>query len=119
MSETTLHIETEVLLRGQARHDMVGRFLGYPLHITEQQISAGLAKRLVRYGEHVLDDNGFLDMVQGWAVKVGTNDADKTPANRFYWVTWTNEKGGTINVTGILTSKGWPTLDHGLTIGLA
>lgn len=116
MQVHTLPIATEVFQRGEARHDMVGRFLGYPLSVTEQQISAGLAARLVRYAERELDANGFLGAVQGWTVKVGTSDADRAPADRFYWVTWTNDKGGSISLTGILTSKGWPTLDHGLSI---
>lgn len=109
-------IATEVLQREPVRFDMVGRALACQLRITEQVISAGLATRLVHYAERELDANGFLGTVQGWPVIVGTNDADEDPANRFYWVTWTNEKGGSISLTGILTSKGWPTLDHGLSI---
>lgn len=111
-----MDIATEVLKRGEARFDMVGQFLGYPLHSTAEQISTGLAVRLVRYAERTLDAEGFLAAVKGWSVKVGTNDADSKPADRWYWVCWTNEKGGSLSVQGILTSKGWPHLDHGLKI---
>lgn len=88
-----MDIATEVLKRGEARFDMVGQFLGYPLHSTAEQISTGLAARLVRYAERTLDAEGFLAAVKGWSVKVGTNDADSKPADRWYWVCWTNEKG--------------------------
>lgn len=109
-------IATEVYERKSARFDMVGTFLGYPLKLTEETVSSGLAKRLVKYAELALDEEGFLRAVEGWQVSVGTNDADKRPADRFYHVTWTNEKGASLAVVGILTSKGWPQLDHGLEI---
>jgi hypothetical protein len=88
----------------------------YPLRCTDEEISAGLAARLVRYAERVLDAEGFLAAVKHWNVKVGTEDADRRPADRCYWVCWTNEKGGSLSVVGILTSKGWPHLDHGMKI---
>jgi hypothetical protein len=109
-------IATEVLQREPARFDMVGKLLSCQLLSTGQEISAGLATRLFRYAERQLEENGFLGAVRDWSVTVGTNDGDEEPANRFYWVTWTNEKGGSISLSGILTNKGWPTLDHGLSI---
>jgi hypothetical protein len=33
-----------------------------------------------------------------------------------YCVTFTNEKGGSIGVQGILTRNGWPFVDHGFFI---
>lgn len=43
-------------------------------------------------------------------------DADDRPADRMYTVEFTNAGGGMIGVQGILTSNGWPCLDHGLCI---
>ena len=109
-------VKTEVWHRHPARHDMCGRFLGYPLSITDKVISAGLAKRLVQYGLRALDSDGFKDAVSGWEVTVGTNDADSPPSERWYWVSWTNPKGGSLVVEAILTRGGWPHLDGGLKI---
>lgn len=109
-------ISTQVLRRDPAQFNMVGQLLGCTLQVTDLVISAGLASRIVRYAERDLESNGFLGAVQGWSVTVGTNDADEAPADRFYWVKWENENGGSISLSGILTSRGWPILDHGLSI---
>lgn len=107
---------TEVYMPGPARFDMCGQSLPTHLTLTEEKISAGLAKRLKRYAEKALEDEGFLEAVCGWVVTVGTKDADEKPADRFYWVRWTNPKGASLTVVGILTSHGWPTLDHGMEV---
>ncbi|MFL1449141.1 hypothetical protein ACI77O_12170 [Pseudomonas tritici] len=75
-----------------------------------------MAGRLLHYAERSLDDSGFLAAVAGWEVTVGTDDADERPADRHYWVTWTNPKGGTLSIIGIHTSRGWPTLDFGMQV---
>lgn len=110
-------IQTEVLSRGKARVDMVGQRLPDHLTTVDECISDGLAKRLVRYGLERLDDAGFRVMVNGWSTLVYTCDAEDSPADRSYCVRWKNEQGGYIELIGILTRKGWPSLDHGYEIG--
>lgn len=106
-----------VMIQGKARFNQVGQFLGYPLTTTQETISPGLAKRLHAYALQRLDDAGFKNIVEGWAVEVYTMDGDDRPANRSYCVKFKNAKGGAIEVIGILTRNGWPTLDHGYSIG--
>jgi hypothetical protein len=108
-------LKTEVYKRGEANFDMTGRFLGYPLSKTDDSISQGLAKRLQRYATSRLGDCGFSFCAQ-WPCIVGTNEADERPSNRVYWVEFTNADGGQIQLTGILTRSGWPSLDHGFTV---
>lgn len=111
-----MELTTEVYVRGPARFDMCGQSLPTQVHLTDEVISRGLAQRLKRYAERALDVEGFLDAVKGWEVTIGTDDADDSPADRFYWVKWTNPKGASLSVVGILTSRGWPQLDHGMQI---
>lgn len=110
---------TEVYAPGPARFDMCGQSLPTQMHLTEEKISQGLATRLYRYAEQALDAEGFLDAVAGWNVTIGTDNADERPADRFYWVKWTNPKGASLSITGILTRCGWPFLDHGMQIDRA
>lgn len=107
-------IRSEVLVRGPARFDMCGQRLPDSLHDTDQTISQGLANRLRAYALGQLDASG--SDVQAWACSVYTMDGDLPPAERFYCVDFTNEKGGALGVQGIMTRKGWPWLNHGLTI---
>lgn len=88
-----------------------------PLFETDEHISAGLAKRLHRFAVSRLDDFGFAQAAQGWDVEIYTLDGDDKPADRAYTVRFTNEKGGYLEVSGILTRSGWPSLDHGLHVG--
>lgn len=111
-----MSLHTEVYQPGAARFTMAGQRLPTQMHLTSEVITAGLAARLLRYAERALDAEGFLAAVAGWEVTVGTDDADDAPADRAYWVMWTNPKGASLSITGILTSKGWPTLDHGMQI---
>jgi len=115
--QQSVSIATEVMKRGPAQHDMCGRFLSYPLTTIDESISAGLAERLVAHAQRALTEAGFEALVEGWRVTVSTMDGDERPAKRFYNVRWQNEKGGYIEVTGILTRHGWPTLNHGFDIG--
>jgi hypothetical protein len=111
-----MSVKTEVYKRLPARHDMCGQFLGYPLKLQGEQISQGMAQRLVRYALATLDDAGFKQAVAGWECVVGTCDGEDRPSERVYYVTWTNAKGGELSVVGIMTRNGWPSLDHGLEI---
>lgn len=109
-------ITTTVMKREEARFDMVGTFLGYPLSVMNEVITQGLAERLTKYALNHLDDEGFLAAVDGWKVEVYTLDGDAKPADRTYCVRFINQKGGSIEVIGIFTKNGWPFLNHGLAI---
>lgn len=117
MQNTSLSIATEVLKRGPARFDMVGKFLGYNLHKVDEVISRGLAHRLAVYATRRMEEGGFAVFTAVSKPEVYTTDGDEPPADRSYCVRWRSEKGGYIEVIGILTKHGWPCLDHGLAIG--
>ncbi len=104
------------VFQAKARHNQVGQRLPDALHATPEQITAGLASRLRRYAEQRLTDAGFTHAA-GWEFAAYTMDADDKTANRAYTVRFQNEKSGYVEVIGILTNKGWPTLDHGFAIG--
>lgn len=110
-------IQTEVLAPHAARFDMTGRKLSTTLYAVDECIRPGLAQRLVSYAQRQLAESGFEAIAQSWDVKVYTVDGTDKPADRSYCVRWTNKKGGYIEVIGILTSHGWPTLNHGFYIG--
>lgn len=110
-------VSTEVMKRGPARFDMVGKLLPFHLERVDECISAGLAVRLVNYALERLDDAGFKSMVKEWGVVVYTMDGDEAPADRYYVVKWQNTSGGLVEVVGIMTRRGWPFLDHGYAIG--
>lgn len=124
-----MELRTEVFQR-HSRIDQVGQRLPDHLTLTGEGISPGLASRLHRYAFDRLQAAGFGDTVRRsaglvnglprhteWPCTVYTMCADSSPANRFYCVRWENTQGGSIEVTGILTRKGWPFIDHGLAIG--
>ena len=98
--------------RGDAHFNMCGQFLHYPLRTLDEEISPGLAARLVRYAEGRAQDAGFLDAVKGWELEVYTMDGDDRPSERAYGVKWSNPQGGSIELCQILTRNGWPFLDH-------
>ena len=108
-------MKTEVYTKGPAR-SWWGQSLPRQVLKTSGAISAGLATRLQRYASNRLNDAGMLESVTGWSMAVYTIDGEETSANRSYCVRWENEKGGYIEVVGILTRSGWPFLDHGLSI---
>ncbi|HCF3018224.1 TPA: hypothetical protein NIB55_005490 [Pseudomonas aeruginosa] len=114
---TSQPFTTTVLQLGPSRFDMGGRSLPKFLSETDQSISPGLAKRLIAYASSAMEDSGFLSAVAGWSINVYTMDADERPADRSYCVRWTNAQGGALEVIGILTSKGWPSLNHGIAVG--
>ncbi|WP_116894801.1 hypothetical protein [Pseudomonas savastanoi] len=108
---------TEVYQRGVSRFNMVGQKLPDHLHITDKVITQGLAFRLARYATQRLGDAGFAKAVEGWKLTVYTMDADLPASDRTYSVRWQNDAGGYIDVCGIFTKRGWPSLDHGYSIG--
>ncbi|HHH8939227.1 TPA: hypothetical protein ACP3ZT_005411 [Pseudomonas aeruginosa] len=123
-------MRTEVYQRDPARFDMYGQRLPSSLSLTSEGISLDLADRLHRYAFDRLRAAGFADAVRRpaglvngrpawseWDCTVYTQDADKRLADRAYCVRWKNAAGGYLEVIGILTRKGWPTLDHGLAVG--
>lgn len=88
------------------------RNFSYPEYGT---ISPGLARRLIAYAERELSAAGFGPALAGCAIEVLTCDADLPASERDYQVTFTTPVGGSLSVDGILTSHGWPILDHGFT----
>ncbi|WP_126223571.1 hypothetical protein [Burkholderia ambifaria] len=110
-------ITTVVMASDPARYDMAGQRLTDTLHAVDETITQGLAKRLLRYARQEMDAAGFASMVEDWTVEVYTIDGDDRPADRSYCVRWKNAKGGYIEVIGILTNKGWPSVNHGFAIG--
>jgi hypothetical protein len=112
-----MEIETEVLLKGEARFDMVGTFLGYHLQGTEGKISARLSERLAKYALTRLDAWGLVPLKVS-KILVGTTDADDKVADRYYYVYITNHKGAQLQVVGImLTAHQQVHFDHGIEIG--
>lgn len=99
-----------------SRFDMAGQKLPSSLHEIPEQITPGLAARLLRYATQRLNSAGFYEPV-GWEPSVYSVDADRKPADRSYCVRFQNETGGFIELAGILTRSGWPCLDHGFYVG--
>jgi len=81
------------------------------------EISQGLARRLYKHALEVLNSAGFKQCVTEWEPSVYTCDGDLPSSERSYCVRWTNTDNGYIEVIGILTRNGWPSLNHGLAIG--
>ena len=110
-------MKTVVMLQGPPRHDMCGQSLPRNLTVTDRVISPGLAARIHRYALARLDQAGFRSSVEGWEGETYTIDGDDQPTDRAYSARFRNVAGGYLEVIGILTSRGWPTIDHGLSIG--
>lgn len=104
------------VFQAQGRCDQVGQRLPASLHQTSEQISEGLAKRLYLYAEDRFTEAGFT-LTVGWEFEVYTLNASDKPADRAYTVRAQNDKGGYLEVIGILTNKGCPILDHGFAVG--
>lgn len=112
-----MKLNTRVLARDPARFDMTGRKLTGSLHYLAEAISPGLAHRLFHYAHDRMIEAGFGPAIEGWQAEVYTIDGDEKPANRSYCVRWRNPQGGYLELIGILTRHGWPSLDHGFDIG--
>jgi hypothetical protein len=95
---------------------MVGQKLTTTLHAVDE-VSQGLAHRLAVFATRRMAEAGFTALTAVSKLEVYTTDGDEPPAHRHYCVRWQNEKGGYIEVVGILTRSGWPSLDHGFAIG--
>jgi len=101
---------------GAAHFDQCGQFLHYPLHDTDEEISPGLAKRLVDYATKRANERGLFTMVKDWELEVYTTDGKDKPADRNYNVRWKNPQDTEIELCRIMTRDGWPFLDHGFTM---
>ncbi|MFJ7794642.1 hypothetical protein [Pseudomonas sp. NPDC096950] len=113
--ETSI-IATEVFEKLPIRY-MAGKSLPQQVRVTAEVVSPGLAKRLHAYAVERLRQAGMEKAVEGFEVVVSTSDAEDRPSERQYEVSWINKQRAFIAVVGILTSRGWPSLDHGLSIG--
>jgi len=100
--------------QSKAHFSQTGQRLASSLHEVSEGISVGLAKRLVRHAQSRLIEAGF---VLGEHIEVYSLDADAAPADRAYTVRFSHVQGGYLEVLGILTHRGWPTVDHGFSIG--
>ena len=110
-------IASEVLRTSASRFDMAGQKLPSFVDSTKKTISAGLVKRLHQYAERELVAHGFGALAQNAEVKVYTLDGDDKPSDRIYCVRWHRPEGGYVEMVGIHTNSGWPTLDFGFAIG--
>jgi hypothetical protein len=108
-------IQTEVYRKGPQRYNMVGQSLPQNLTVTQEAITPGLAKRLHNYAKTRMTDSGF-EFALTWKTTVYTVEAERPSSERSYCVAFLNDKGGRIEVHGILTRRGWPFLDHGIGI---
>lgn len=99
------------------RHNMMGQSLDADVLPTNETISKGLATRLHRHAVQRMEEAGFGCFVQSANVSIYTMDGDEKPADRAYTVRFMSEKGGYIEVSGIATRHGWPTLDYGFYAG--
>lgn len=111
-----MQLQTEVLKPGPTQFNMVGQVVCRPLHTVEESISKGLAERLHRYAERELIGHGFGALAKDAKVSVYTIDGHEKPADRSYCVRWHTPQGGYVELIGILTRAGWPTLNHGFAI---
>jgi len=109
-------ITSTVYLKLPPKFNMVGQVVSRPLKVTGENISPGMIKRLSKFALKELIGDGF-ECCRDWDINVNTMDADLPPSERIYTVMFTNPKGGYIEVCGILTRNGWPSLHHGYSIG--
>lgn len=85
--------------------------------IPDVEISAGMAKRLLAHAKARMNEAGFGDFAKDADVTVYSMDGDEKAADRSYSVRFNSRYGpGYIEVIGILTKNGWPSLDHGFAI---
>lgn len=112
-----MQIQTEVLREGESFYNWTQGKTQWPIHMTDEQVSPGLAQRLASYAIKRLDEAGFTSAIQGWVCTVITLDGNERPADRDYHVRFQNPKGGFLEVNRIFTRKGWPFLDHGISAG--
>lgn len=109
-------LATEIYKPGKTMFNAVGQVVCRPVHKVEGSISTGLASRLMQYAERELIAAGFGALAKDATVTVYTIDGDDRPADRSYCVKWLMPQGGYVELIGILTRFGWPSLDHGFSI---
>lgn len=110
-------IHTTTVARCEARFNQVGQRLRDDVVFLNESISPGLASRLHHYAVQRLTEAGFGKAIEGCSVDVCPLDADEVPRYRSYSVRFQNSSKGYIDVIGIFTNHGWPSLDHGFDIG--
>jgi hypothetical protein len=106
-------IPTTVSRLGPHQFTAWGKSLGHTLHDTEEQISQGLAGRLVRYALQRAAETGMDSVFCDWTASVYTMNGDERPSKRYYNVVFANGKGFGIELCQILTRSGHPFIDHG------
>ena len=114
-------MKTEVFHKLPSRFDMCGQLLSKELKLGSEWVSQGLAKRLFDYAAKSFKEDGFgfmVDMVTAgkWEASVYTIDGDRPSPERSYCVRLTSPEGGYVEMIGIYTRNGWPSLDHGYDI---
>lgn len=107
-------IKTEVERTGEAQFDCDGKFKGYPLQDTDGEISQSRASNILSYAEKRAVNIG-LNLID-WEATVGTMDCSSAVDDRYYYVVWENAQNTKITLSGILTKKGKPFLDHGFSL---
>lgn len=111
-----MEVTTSVAKLGPAHFNQVGQRLWHPVIDLPESITAGLASRLHNYAKNRCVEAGFGPIVDVASVELYTVDGDERPSNRSYCVRFRTPQGGCIEVVGILTRQGWPSLDHGFEI---
>ena len=86
------------------------------LKMTDGSIRPGLVTRLHQYALDRVTEAGFY-LVTASAVEIYTLDADKPASERAYTVRFQNAQGGYLELSGIHTKHGWPSMDFGLMVG--
>ena len=113
-----MNIQTEVLGKRPVQFNMVGQSLPRQLYETDERISNRIVNRLYPYATKRLKEEGFGEICSKWKPSIYTIEWECTVENRSYCVRWTNDKGGYIELVGILINKwGTPQVDHNFEIG--
>ena len=92
---------------------MIGQRNSTTLSVVEGSISQGMVQRLINYAQKEAKSVGFEDFTLDAQITVYNIDEDSV-----YTVRWQNKKGGYLELRGIHTNKGWPTLDYGFNVGV-
>lgn len=112
-----MQVQSEIFREGEPRFNWTQYRTQRDIHKTDELISHGLMQRLANYAVKRLDEAGFKPTIEGWECTVYTMDGNESPADRVYQVRFMNSKGGYLEVDRILTRRGWPFIDHGISAG--
>ena len=105
--------QSNVAQQRQALEQLQDELMRHQAAVSERE------ERLAEQGQELQRREGQLQSLQHELERqrvTYTMDGDERPANRFYTVEFTNPKGGMVGIQGIMTERGWPSLDHGLCI---